>query len=100
MKATEFLLLQTIATVILVAWKRKLLVENFRGMARALVFNIAAVFLFDYLANDRGIWTLPPSWQHFLLRNPIENTVFTILMTVHLVLILAILEERTASSSR
>lgn len=61
--------------------KKKLL------LLRVLVFTLTTSFIYDYIANDRLLWIFPKLWEVKILSNPIENSIFVILVTINLVLV-------------
>ncbi len=87
MEATDFLLAQTTLATVGLFLLRDRFRKRWLNLAKLLSFIAALSFYFDYIANDRAIWTLPEGWNLYVLLNPLENSLFAITMATHLVLL-------------
>lgn len=100
MTATEFLLVQVAATVCGLYLFRNLLAQRWFILARVVLFVAAASFSFDYIANDRAIWTFAGDWKVTIIINPFENTIFAMTMAILLILLYLGWENRTPKINR
>jgi hypothetical protein len=80
--ATDFLYPLMILAVVSVWQDRMLLLRKRKRFLQLLAFMSLTAFWFDYVANHRSIWWFEGEWRLHVLLNPLENTVFTIVMTI------------------
>jgi hypothetical protein len=92
--ATDFLSVQLFAAIVGLYLCRHLLFKRWLALLRLLLFVAAASYSFDYIANDRGIWEFTGSWHLRVLINPFENTIFSVTMTLQLILLYLVLGSR------
>lgn len=82
MTATEFLYVLVALTLASLLWDRRLMCDKGRRLLQLLLFMAVSAFWFDYVANHRTIWWFEGDWQLVILLNPLENTLFAIVMTI------------------
>lgn len=97
MSATDFLCAQIVGTLAALLVARRLWRGRGIAITRLLLFVAAASYSFDYVANDRLIWTFRGDWAVVLILNPVENSLFAITMALDLLLIHLALEYRNAT---
>lgn len=99
MSAVDFLAVQLGVTGVLLWFARRRAWRSRRRLVATLAFTMSAGFFFDYVATDRGLWAFAPAWGT-LFHNPVENVVFTGVMTVHAVAILELARYQMTKRNR